>query len=310
MLRAAQLYYRLHLTQDQVGERLGVSRFKVGRLLDRALRESAVRIEIVHPAARLVELEDALGRRFGLRGAVVVDVPATGSATDDELLARERVAGAAAAQLASIRPQGVIGVSWGRTMLELAAHLRPGWTAATEIVQLNGATSRSARPTRAHEIVERFGATSGAAIRLMAAPAIVGSAELRDALEQDAAVGETLAAARAAATAIFSMGVMGPSSVHVASGYLGEADLEALAAAGAVGDVLGRFLTLDGGIALPSLDRRTVGLPLEELRTKELAVGLAAGAGRGPIALAALRAGCISLLVADEPTAAWVLDHA
>ena len=92
MLRAAQLYYRLNLTQDQVGERLGVSRFKVGRLLDRALRESAVRIEIVHPAARLVRLEDSLVERFGLRGAVVVDVPPTGSPADQELLARERVA--------------------------------------------------------------------------------------------------------------------------------------------------------------------------------------------------------------------------
>ena len=310
MLRAAQLYYRLNLTQDQVGARLGVSRFKVGRLLDRALRESAVRIEIVHPAARLVELEDSLTHRFGLRGAVVVDVAATGFAPDDELLARERVAGAAAAHLASLRPAGAIGVSWGRTMLELAAHLRPGWTAATEIVQLNGATSRSARPTRAHEIVERFGATTGAAIRLMAAPAIVGSPELRDAIEEDPSVGETLAAARAAATAVFSMGVMGPDSVHVASGYLGDADLAALADAGAVGDVLGRFLSLDGRVALPSLDRRTIGLPLEELGAKALTVGLTAGAGRGPIALAALRAGCVTVLVADEATAAWVLDHA
>jgi deoxyribonucleoside regulator len=96
----------------------------------------------------------------------------------------------------------------------------------------------------------------------------------------------------------------------VASGYLGDADLAALADAGAVGDVLGRFLALDGRVALPSLDRRTIGLPVEELRTKALTLGLAAGAGRGPIALAALRAGCISVLVADEPTAAWVLDHA
>ena len=309
MLRAAQLYYRLNLTQDQVGERLGVSRFKVGRLLDRALREAAVRIEIVHPAARLVELEDALTERFGLRGAVVVDVPATGSAPDDELLARERVAGAAAAHLATLRPGGAIGVSWGRTMLELSAHLRPGWTVATEIVQLNGATSRSARPTRAHEIVERFGATTGAAIRLMAAPAIVGSSDLREALEEDPSVGEAVAAARAAATAVFGMGVMGPDSVHVASGYLGDADLAALGDAGAVGDVLGRFLSLDGRIALPSLDRRTIGLPLEELRAKALTMGLAAGVGRGPIALAALRAGCVTVLVADERTAAWVLAH-
>jgi deoxyribonucleoside regulator len=309
MLRAAQLYYRLNLTQDEVGKRLGVSRFKVGRLLDRALRESAVRIEIVHPAARLVALEDALVERFELRGAVIVDVPATGSPADDELLARERVAAAAAAHLASLHPEGSIGVSWGRTMLALAAQLRPGWTSASEIVQLNGAISRSIRPTRAQEVVERFGTTTGAAIRLMAAPAIVGSAELRRALEDDPAVGESLAAARAAPTAVFGMGVLGPDSVHVASGYLDDAELATLQDAGAVGDILGRFLTLGGGIAAPSLDARTVGLPIGDLKMKPVTVGVAAGAGRGPIALAALRSGSVNVLVADEGTAAWVLAH-
>ena len=58
MLRAAQLYYRLHLTQDQVGERLGVSRFKVGRLLDRALREDWARKH--HP--KWLEEEQAADR--------------------------------------------------------------------------------------------------------------------------------------------------------------------------------------------------------------------------------------------------------
>lgn len=309
MLRAAQLYYRLHLTQDEVGRRLGVSRFKVGRLLDRALRESAVRIEIVHPAARIVEIEDAVVAAFGLAAAIVVDVPAAGSAPDDEALSRERVAAAAAVHLAAIRPTGAIGVSWGRTMLELAAHLEPGWTSASEIVQLNGAISRSALPTRAQEVVERFGTTAGAAIRLMAAPAIVGTPELRQALEADPAVGGTLAAARLAPTAVFGMGAMGPASVHVASGYLGRGDLAELEAAGAVGDVLGRFLALDGTIALPALDRRTVGLPLEALRDKGLALGLAAGSGRGPIALAALRARCVNVLVTDVETAEWVLAH-
>src|SRR5664280_652161 len=107
MLRAAQLYYRMNLTQDQVGERLGVSRFKVGRLLDRALRESAVRIEIVHPAARLVELEHALaGEELVVRRGP----------------RRRYVDHDGAAHLASLRPAGAIGVSWGRTMLELAAH--------------------------------------------------------------------------------------------------------------------------------------------------------------------------------------------
>ena len=307
MLRAAQLYYHGELTQDAIGKRLGVSRFKVGRLLDRALREEAVRIEIVHPAARLVAMEDALTERFGLRDAIVIDVPLSGSHSDDEQLARERVAAAAADHLAALQPYGVIGVSWGRTMLELAARLRPGWTRATEIVQLNGAISRSAQPTRYQEVVERFGSTTGAAIQLMPAPAIVGSAKLRRALEADPSVAEPLVAARRAPSAVFGMGLMGPKSVHVTSGYLDGEELKALERAGAVGDVLGRFLTIDGDIALRSLDDRTVGMPLDELHTKQLTLGLAAGPGRGPIALAALRAGCMKTFVTDETTAAWVL---
>jgi deoxyribonucleoside regulator len=247
--------------------------------------------------------------RFGLRGAVVVDVPPADSAANQKLLSRERVARAAAAHLTSIAPAGAIGVSWGRTMLEVAAHLRQGWTSATEIVQLNGAISRSTSPTRAQEVVEQFGRTSGAAIRLMAAPAIVGSASLRYAIEEDPSVGSTLEAARAARTAVFGMGALGPDSVHVASGYLSGSDLEELTAAGAVGDILGRFVTLEGRIALPSLDERTIGLPLQELRDKTTTVGVAAGPGKGPIAQAALASGCVNFMVTDEETAAWVLDH-
>lgn len=309
MVRVAQLHYREHLTQNEIGKRLGISRFKVGRLLKRALREQVVRIEIVHPAACLVALDDALVKRFGLDEAVVIDAPSLGSHPTDERLSRQRVAEAAAQRLASLDLGEVIGVSWGRTMLELAAQLRPGWTEAAEIVQLNGAISRSAQPTRCQEVVERFGTTTGAEIRLMAAPAIVGTAELRHAMESDPAIGETLDAARRAPSAVFGLGLMGSQSVHVASGYLDHTELTRLDRAGAVGDVLGRFLTIDGSIAMPSLDQRTVGLPLEDLRTKPLTMALAVGPDRGPVALAALRAGLVRILVTDKDTAEWVLAH-
>ncbi len=309
MVRVALMYYRLHLTQEQIGERLGISRFKVGRLLDRAVRESIVQIDIVHPSARLIDLEDALVERFGLKAAVVVDVPVAATDQAAQELTREAVAAGAMRYLAEIRPTGSIGVSWGRTMLELARQLEPGWTTATEIVHLNGATSRSSLPTRANEIAERFGTTTGASIRLLAAPAIVGSADLRQALEDDPAVGETLDAARATCTAVFGLGILTRESVLVGSGYLTESDLAELHRAGAVGDVVGRFLRPDGRIASDELDDRTVGLPLAELGGKQVSMGLAAGTGRGPIALASLRARCVNVLVADESTAEWVLAH-
>src|SRR5512146_2920229 len=94
LVRVARMYYGMNLTQEQIGSRLGLSRFKVGRLLDRAGRESIVRIEVVHPVARLVDLEDALVARFGLRAAVVADVAAGGDDGDGAAgrIAREAVA--------------------------------------------------------------------------------------------------------------------------------------------------------------------------------------------------------------------------
>jgi deoxyribonucleoside regulator len=193
--------------------------------------------------------------------------------------------------------------------LELARVLRPGWTKATEIVQLNGATSRSPLPTRANEIAERFGTTTGASISLLPAPAIVGSAELRVALEEEGVMRHALEAARRSVLAVFGLGILTRDSVLVGSGYLTEQDLADLDAAGAVGDVIGRFLDVTGAIALPELDERTVGLPLSELAGDRISIGLAAGAGRGPIALAALRARCVNVIVVDSATAEWVLAH-
>lgn len=309
MVRVAQLYYRMHLSQAEIGERLGLSRFQVGRLLDRAVEESIVRIEVVHPSARLVDLEDSLVARFGLRAAVVVDVPAAaaGEAADD--LARDAVAEAAVDLLAKERPTGPIAVSWGRTMLAVARRLPMGWTKASEIVQLNGAASRSTQPTRATEILERFAATSGASFRGLSAPAIVGGADLRDALMRDPAIRETIDAARSAPTAIFGLGIPAPDSPHLASGFVDDDEQARLRAKGAVGDVIGRFLDADGGIAWAKLDRRTVGLSLADLAVKPFRMGVAAGAGRGPIALAAIRAGVVNVLACDDSTASWVLAH-
>jgi deoxyribonucleoside regulator len=309
MVRIAQMYYRLHLSQEQIGQRLGLSRFKVGRLLDRAIDEQIVRIEIVHPAARLVELEDQLMERLGLVSAVVADVPAiaAGGAADD--LARDAVAEVAAGLLAERAPTGTIAVSWGRTMLSVARALNPAWTRADEIVQLNGASSRSAQPTRANEILERFAATSGAEFRTLNAPAIVGTPALRDALLEDPAIRETIDAARHAPTAVFGLGIPSADSPHLASGFVSETEQAELRARGAVGDVIGRFLGADGAIAWAELDARTVGLPLDALRAKQLRVGVAAGTGRGPIALAAIRAGALNALACDDATAEWVLAH-
>ena len=49
-IRAAELYYEENKTQDEIGQALRLTRWKVGRLLAQAKQQGFIRIEILHPA--------------------------------------------------------------------------------------------------------------------------------------------------------------------------------------------------------------------------------------------------------------------
>jgi DNA-binding transcriptional regulator LsrR (DeoR family) len=72
---AARRFYLDGRTKKQIGDELGISRFKVARLLDQALRDGIVRIDIDVPAEVDLDLSERLAARYGLRQAVVVHAP-------------------------------------------------------------------------------------------------------------------------------------------------------------------------------------------------------------------------------------------
>ena len=71
--------------------------------------------------------------------------------------------------------------------------------------------------------------------------------------------------------------------------------------------IQGRLLDRQGReLAIPG--RYVVGCELEALRRAPWSIGINAGAGRGVETLAALRSGCVNLLVVDEPLAEELLQ--
>jgi len=141
-------------------------------------------------------------------------------------------------------------------------------------------------------------------------PAIVGRPETRAVLEQDPVIEQVLTLGRAASVACFGLGSMTPDSVLVQSGYIDAATIARLRAAGAVGDVLGRFIAGDGRIVDDTLNDRTIGLDPATLREKGVSIGVAAGAEKHAVIIASLRAGFINVLVTDEHAALAALEAA
>jgi DNA-binding transcriptional regulator LsrR (DeoR family) len=163
MAEVARLYYVRELTQQDIAERLGVSRFKVVRLLAQARSEGVVRFEIDEPARVDDRLSLALEERYGLVTALVVDDVATAAAF---LLPR------------LLRPGDSLGVAWGETLAAIERRLAPPGP-GVPVVQVCGAIEGLAPGTGPTELAARYAAWSGGAFHPLEAPAVADEASLR-----------------------------------------------------------------------------------------------------------------------------------
>ena len=303
-VRVAELYYDENKTQDEIGALLTISRWKAGRLLSQARERGIVRIEIVHPRARRLSLERALRERFGLQEVVIVPAP------ENENGITARVAQAAADYLVQLRPvPRTLGVSWGRTLDAIADQLPLGWATGVTVVQINGGVSLNPRAGTAATLAATIAQRGRGSAVLLPGPAILERLETKQAIEADRSVADVLAQARTASAYLYSAGVADASSVLVESGYLTPSDVADLVRAGAVGDVVGRYIGSDGQIIDPRLDERTVGLGLDELRSAPTAIFVVGGRSKHDVARAVVTSGLCTVLVSDENTARALLEE-
>jgi DNA-binding transcriptional regulator LsrR (DeoR family) len=170
--QVARLYYVRGLTKLEIGDRLGISRFKVTRLLDQAREQGIVRIEIDEPVPVDDEASQRLERAFGLRTALVVP--------------DGNVARAAAAWLPELIASGeVLGVAWGRTLSATAELLAPRDLHPT-IVQICGAVPGVDPGTSPAEVAMRFADKLSGRLVPLPAPALTSAGVRRDLLDNDA----------------------------------------------------------------------------------------------------------------------------
>ena len=72
LVEAARLYYEHDFSQQQIAQKLGVSRPGVSRLLNKAREQGIVRIEIRDPSDRGIKIENDLREKYELKKVVVV----------------------------------------------------------------------------------------------------------------------------------------------------------------------------------------------------------------------------------------------
>lgn len=305
LARIAERYYMEDRTQEQVAREFGLSRPKVQRLLDQARRSGVVAIHIQAPPWLRLELERELRTTFGLSEAVVCS---SGGGPEAE---REAVAESAARYLEKrLDDQSVVAVSHGRTTGAVPRFFRPGTRLGATFVSAMGGSTTVEAPTNPNEICRALADRCGGRAESLYAPAYVESAEVRDQLLAQEAVAGTLAHAAGASLALVGIGATDDSCTMVRSGCLTSAEIARLRDQGAVGDVLGNYVDIQGRPVSSPHRERLVALSMDHLGQIGTVVAVASEPEKPRAVLGTLRAGVVSVLVVDEGNARALLELA
>jgi DNA-binding transcriptional regulator LsrR (DeoR family) len=292
----SHLYFKRRLTKQEIGERLGISRFKVARLIEEALETGVVRIQLDEPVALHETLAHELERTFGLELAVVVShVPGS----DPETWPVELVARAAASWLPELLRAGdVLGVAFGSTIQRVARELASG--PPVPVVQICGHVAGVGSGQGPLELTWQLAERLGGAYHPLPVPALVASRAARDELMVNEALAPTVAMFERVTVALVGIGSLegeGRSSL-LASGVLRREEVPGRA----VGDLLVHLFDAEGHLVDTPLADRAIQLSADRLRAARV-VAVAGGPGKLRAIQGALRSGMVDVLVTDEANA-------
>lgn len=297
-LRCAWLSLVGGYTHEEIAARVATSRVKVTRLIQSAQRAGLVKVSIEGAPARCAALEEALVAQFGLvRCSVAPDLGEPGLP-----LSALGTLGAHVIRAALERDGiDVIGLGHGRTLAACVDALPLIARPRLKIVSLLGSLTRDAATTP-YDVIFKLASRTGGTGYCLATPLVCASEADRGVfLAQRDTVAAQLAASKASIT-VAGIGAIDRDNGLVTSGMIAPAELDALAAAGAVGEVLGAFVDRDGRPLDIELTRRIVAVAPDMLVPRRV-IAIAGGPGKAAAIAAVLRSGRIGHLVTDETTA-------
>lgn len=292
--KVAWLYYMEGMTQDEISKTLGLSRSRVLRFLANSRQNGIVQIRVTTKLSYCVELERQLETKYGLERAIVIPKPQDASAT-------QAIIGSVLGGYLSdiITGNMTIGLGWGKTLSASLPSIEYREQMGISILSMLGGLTRVSG-INPSEFAWRLADRLSAECYLMAAPVFAPDPHTRNALLTHPGIQEIFGRAARLDLAIVSVGDLSPFSTISEYILLEREELSTLHAAGAVGDVLCRFIDADGNIINHPVNERVVAVDPRDLRAARKLVLASGGWQKYEVIRGALRLLKPHVLVTDE----------
>ncbi len=304
--KIASQYYEDNQTQQEIANRLGISRIKASRLLQQARTSGIVEISLKKQSGNFSDLENRIASEWKLKEVIL---SSSKSLDNEEILSQ---IGKAASEYAQrvIKGNETISLTWGSTLSAFLQNL-PGMDfPKLKIVQMLGGLGSPEAAAHSSDLVRRFSDKTGGIGRFLSAPGVVTSLAVKKGLLKDPHISETLELAGHADLTFVGIGAPASDSMLMSRGtIISQQVLDELKTAGAVGDISLRFFDEQGRFIRHPINDRVIGLEVNNIRKIPRVVALAGGSEKTQAVRGALKSGLIDVLITDEKTGKKLLQE-
>lgn len=312
LIKAAELYYRDGLSQQEIAQKLHTSRTSISRALIQARNEGYVQIRIQYPEQSNLGLERELEEKYGLTEALVA-VPAYDQSSDQEVAFQ-----AVDYTLRVLKKNMVLGMTWGRAMhgfveqLAQDERLRSLSFRNVKIVPFLGTPGVTQldswdATTYSNTLATKVGNLLHCASYNLSAPMYVDWEKEKELIEGIDEISKVLHMAETADIALIGIGSMQKDSSIIKAGIRTEEEYKELIQKGAVGEIVGRIYDKNGQTVDEDLRRKMIGISLDKIAKIPVRVGISYGKDKIEAIKGAIAGGLVNVLVTDVPTAELLL---
>jgi deoxyribonucleoside regulator len=305
LIAIAKMYYIDGRSQDEIASVLHMSRSNVSRLTKKCVDEKIIEFRVNDTSSMGMELQKQIKELYNLKEVIVV------SSDFNKETSKANVGKAAAKYLESVIFDGMLlGIAWGTTLYYLVQDFKPSRIVKADVIQIIGGTGAQNSDTDGQELAKNISKSLNGDCYILQAPLYVQSKVLKELLLEEENIKQHFGKFENIDIAIIGLGSNSPKlSASYRSGYITREDAEKWIEVGAVGDICGHKIDINGRECATNIDGLVIGIDLEQLKKIPSVIGVASGVEKTDAIIAGLRGKYMDVLVIDESAALSVLSR-
>lgn len=309
--RAAWMYYVAGNTQNEIAERLGISRQMAQRMVAYAAASNLVKVQITHPISSCLELAQGLQQRYGLEVCRVVpaNTDSTAGAADDAQGTQQMLAVAGAELMEQYLRQEaplIVNVGSGRTLKAAIEKISEMERPQHQIVSMIGAFASDGSANR-YDVALLAAEKMQSRFYLLPAPRVAENEADRKQWCNHRAYQIVTGLAKKADVTFLGIGTIALQGAMHEDGFIDDEEVAQLQQQGAVGELICHAFDAEGNMLRSPLAARITTPPLSTPPGKPV-IAMAGGRKKAEAVRAALRGGWLTGLVTDEYCAQYALQ--